>query len=460
MGTRVMMMRRALSVGGNNNGRKDVVVDDDDDNDDNDDERVFDEKTTTRRSPRGDGSGVEEHHDALEGKGVSGEKSSSSPSKRNRGPKKIVRKTIERTKSVARKRITGDPNYRIRDFLKVPKTIKTVDKVAFFSGVFGLLITEAVAVKYPEKFWVFYCVAMPILLLTRMVYYVQLKWQYFMIDFCYFSHAATMYFHLYDYGNVKLYRTIFTFSNGPILIAIPIWRNSLVFHSWDKVQSVFIHLWPAVLTWCGRWFGHGDDEKRLDVAELTLDAYKHYTKEFWIYPMTLYIVWQVAYLIKTEIMDAKKFRDDPELVTSLRWLSMDTKNRKNAWTLKQFRRIGFFGPDEHYSPDSIKTKFVFVFLQFIYTTVTFLVATACYVNFYVHTFIILICFSFCVWNGATYYIEIFSSRYQQYISVAEERERVSRMSNEDIDLARDDVGNGEHQNRPLDDLDRILKHPR
>ena len=50
MGTRVMMMRRALSVGGNNNGRKDVVVDDDD-NDDND-ERVFDEKTTTRRSPR------------------------------------------------------------------------------------------------------------------------------------------------------------------------------------------------------------------------------------------------------------------------------------------------------------------------------------------------------------------------------------------------------------------------
>jgi hypothetical protein len=89
--------------------------------------------------------------------------------KRNRGPKKIVRKTIERTKSVARKRITGDPNYRIRDFLKVPKTIKTVDKVAFFSGVFGLLITEAVAVKYPELFWVFYCIAMPILLLTRMV---------------------------------------------------------------------------------------------------------------------------------------------------------------------------------------------------------------------------------------------------------------------------------------------------
>ena len=67
-------MRRALSVGGN--GRKDAA---------DDDERVFDEKTTRSR---GDGSGVEEH--ALEGNGA-GEKSSSSP-KRNRGPKKIVRK--------------------------------------------------------------------------------------------------------------------------------------------------------------------------------------------------------------------------------------------------------------------------------------------------------------------------------------------------------------------------------
>jgi hypothetical protein len=127
--------------------------------------------------------------------------------------------------------------------------------------------------------------------------------------------------------------------------------------------------------------------------------------------------------------------------------------------LKQFRKIGFFGPDEEYSPDSIKTKFVFVFMQFIYTTITFVVATACYVNFYVHTFIILLSFSFCVWNGATYYIEIFSSRYQQYISVAEERERITRMSSEDLALGGDE-GEQQQQQRPLDDLDRILKHPR
>jgi hypothetical protein len=341
----------------------------------------------------------------------------------------IVRKTIEKSKQAARKRITGDPNYRIRDFLKVPKTIKTVDKVAFFSGVFGLLITEAIAMKYPEKFWMFYLLAMPVVLITRVFYYVQLKWHYFMIDFCYFSHAATMYFHLWDYQNVKLFRTIFTFANGPIILAIPIWRNSLVFHSWDKVQSVFIHLWPSVLTWCGRWYGHGE-EKRLDVDELTQDAYKHYTKEFWIYPILLYTIWQIAYLVKTEWMDAKKFRDDPELVTSLRWISTKP-NKKNRISLQFFRKVGLFAEDEEFSAESFKTKFVFVAMQFIYTVITFIVATMCYVNFYVHTFVILLCFACCVWNGATYYIEVFSRKYVQFIAVAEEREK-RRLSEDDF----------------------------
>lgn len=38
-----------------------------------------------------------------------------------------------------------------------------------------------------------------------------------------------------------------------MLWAIPTWRNSFVFHSLDKVTSVFIHLFPALLTYVKRW---------------------------------------------------------------------------------------------------------------------------------------------------------------------------------------------------------------
>ena len=42
-------------------------------------------------------------------------------------------------------------------------------------------------------------------------------------------------------------QAVFVLSMGPLVWAIVIWRNSLVFHSFDKVTSVFIHLLPALL---------------------------------------------------------------------------------------------------------------------------------------------------------------------------------------------------------------------
>ena len=38
-------------------------------------------------------------------------------------------------------------------------------------------------------------------------------------------------------------------------MAVIIWKNSLVFHSFDKITSLFIHLIPPMLTWCVRWQG-------------------------------------------------------------------------------------------------------------------------------------------------------------------------------------------------------------
>jgi hypothetical protein len=46
---------------------------------------------------------------------------------------------------------------------------------------------------------------------------------------------------------------VFVFANGPLLVAIVAWRNSMVFHSLDKTTSLFIHVFPALLTYCTRW---------------------------------------------------------------------------------------------------------------------------------------------------------------------------------------------------------------
>ena len=174
--------------------------------------------------------------------------------------------------------------------------------------------------------------------------------------------------------------------------------------------------------------------------------------------MTLYIVWQVAYLIKTEIMDAKKFRDDPELVTSLRWISMHTKNRKNAWTLKQFRKIGFWSrrrvlPGQHKNQICVRLHAIHLHYDNLRRT------TACYVNFYVHTFIILLCFSFYALERR----DVLHRDFQQSIPTVHLRRR-GKGKNNTNELRRLSFRRRRRRTaaaaKALDDLDRILKHPR
>jgi len=45
--------------------------------------------------------------------------------------------------------------------------------------------------------------------------------------------------------SVKTYTCILS-SQGPLLTAIVVWGNSLVFHDIDKLTSVFIHIYPPI----------------------------------------------------------------------------------------------------------------------------------------------------------------------------------------------------------------------
>ena len=340
-----------------------------------------------------------------------------------------------KSKRALRAAVTGDPTgtTRVRDYVKLPRAIQTIDKVSFTLGVAGLLLTQFVATEYPESFHVYYLATAPFIFAYRAWQYYTIKYHYFLIDFCYYAnvlHFAQIFLSAAE-GDGKtsaaFFKTTFAFANGPILWAIPLWRNSLVFHSHDKVQSVYIHCVPALLTWCARWYGQGDARRFLFSSEPVsmresarrsfenvnrpdasfLDAFVH----FFVYPTLGYLAWQIAYLLKTEFWDVRRLDEDPELVTSLRWLASDHKASATKFALKSSRAIGLFSKDELFDASSLKTKFVFVSLQLLYTVVTFLPIPLCYRYKAAHTAAMLSAFASCIWNGAEYYIDIFSRRY-------------------------------------------------
>lgn len=360
-----------------------------------------------------------------------------------RGVGQFFKRPVENVGRAAKRRlrarVTGDPTgeTRVREYVKLPRTIQLIDKLSFTGGVLGLMLTQHVATTRPGLFWLYYLVVAPFVFANRVATYTAMKYHYFLIDFCYYANAVCFAQILVNPGSARLFRTTFAYATGPILWAIPLWRNSLVFHSHDKVQSVFIHTAPAILTYCARWYGQdasplvaigawservlgtrlpgllGGNANRLGVAELStpMTSTREMLTEFYLWPTLGYIAWQVAYLLKTEVHDVKRLDEDPELVTSLRWLAGDYKLAVTRSTLRTCRWLGFFKVDELFDASSIKTKMVFVTLQLAYTVATFLPIPLCYRYKTFHTALVGLTFLSCIWNGACYYIDIFSRRY-------------------------------------------------
>ncbi|KAL4231054.1 hypothetical protein ACF0H5_008637 [Mactra antiquata] len=130
---------------------------------------------------------------------------------------------------------------------------RTVEKCVYVFATLGVItLTHCVVWAH----WILpyiYVIATPIFVTLKAMIYWKYKWQYFMIDFCYFANTLT-FIYLWVPDNSLLFQTVFALANGPVLIAAIMYRNSLVVHQHDKMTSCYIHLLPASLTYCLRWY--------------------------------------------------------------------------------------------------------------------------------------------------------------------------------------------------------------
>ena len=134
------------------------------------------------------------------------------------------------------------------------KKIKTKSREHINATVFSmciLLITEAILLLYPTKFWVFYIVAFPILMLDKYMRYKPLKYHLFLLDFCYVMNstflASLIAWEVYGYRSCETFKVMFWCAFGPIANALWLWRNSLVLYDVDKLTSTALHILPPYL---------------------------------------------------------------------------------------------------------------------------------------------------------------------------------------------------------------------
>ena len=136
------------------------------------------------------------------------------------------------------------------------------------------------------------------------------RYHYFMLDFCYLANLILIVYLTFYPSSPHLFMMNFVNCTGPLLFSVIMWRNSLVFHSIEKVTSVFIHIYPNLVVFVLRWmvkhkdgivkFPSTGQEYHICIRndeECTISF-----RDVFYTHIVLFCFWQIGYFIKTNGM--------------------------------------------------------------------------------------------------------------------------------------------------------------
>ena len=115
------------------------------------------------------------------------------------------------------------------------KAVTTREKLSFIAGVFNIFISGYWIGSHPESFYYWFsaqlCYFMPI----RYYTYQKRGYHYFLADMCYFVNLLLLLSIWVAPHSKRLFISTYCLAYGNNAVAIAMWRNSMVFHSLDKV---------------------------------------------------------------------------------------------------------------------------------------------------------------------------------------------------------------------------------
>lgn len=115
------------------------------------------------------------------------------------------------------------------------KAVTAREKLSFIAGVLNIFISGYLIGAYPELFYYWFtaqlCYFMPI----RFYTYHSRGYHYFLADLCYFVNALLLLSIWVAPRSKRLFISTYCLAYGNNAVAIAMWRNSMVFHSLDKM---------------------------------------------------------------------------------------------------------------------------------------------------------------------------------------------------------------------------------
>ena len=129
------------------------------------------------------------------------------------------------------------------------------ERLVFTASVANVAITFYILGASPSSFFLWHSPKAVILIFSRWLAFVREKppQHYLLLDLCYWANMLLLYYCWVAPTNAAAFQVLFLAANGPLAWSVLAFNQSLVFHSWQHVTSVFIHVSPMLLTYGLRW---------------------------------------------------------------------------------------------------------------------------------------------------------------------------------------------------------------
>lgn len=284
------------------------------------------------------------------------------------------------------------------------KTVTLREKVAFIFGVMNIFISGYLLGGFPQYFQYWYTAQILYFMPIRFYTYHKRGYHYFLADLCYFVNFLLV-LSLWVFPDSKrLFMATYCLAFGNNAVAIIMWRNSLVFHSFDKVTSLFIHIMPCATLHCMVHLTSPEVQRVQYPAVWTIqnsppDSPTNYANvvSMLAWSSIPYAIWQLSYYFFITIRRREKIAAGRP--TSFTWLR---KSYSKVW-------IGRFVLS---LPNALQEP-AFMMIQYLYAVLTMLPCPLWFHYRYASGAFLMTVFAWSVYNGSTYYIDVFGKRFQK-----------------------------------------------
>mmetsp|Transcript_3656 Transcript_3656/g.9279 ORF Transcript_3656/g.9279 Transcript_3656/m.9279 type:complete len:397 (+) Transcript_3656:59-1249(+) len=262
--------------------------------------------------------------------------------------------------------------------------------VCFVLSCADMVVTAFWVGASPLTFYYYYTFKCMALILCRLVWYSLHGDHYYLFDLCYFANGLLLVYLWLFPRSLWVFQAAYGFS-GVLQLSVPVFRNSFVPHSLDKMTSLQIHASPALQLWAIRWFADsaGSCHRVSETVALTPS-------------IACYLGWALFYALVTFVI--RRHAIERKGYGTLYALMADTYGYRAALPKSLQGPVG--------------SRLVFMAGHFALFCIG-LVAT--YNSFWTHTACLALSVLWSFKNGATFYMGYFWKVYDKQIHAFEQQ---------------------------------------